>query len=164
MFSMGKDWCSSLTDKETKARAGDILNITQSIEGRAKTQIKDPLLSQKVYQGGLSYYVHERASTKPKCKAICLKDYEEFQYDHCRSSDEAQGPSKCQALVEHISDTPKKPALLCGHTHSSNKAPHPPSHQDAALVPTRVSEGRAISKWLIHRGQTIMGRRVLPPE
>ena len=28
VFSMGKDWCSYFTDKETKARAGDILNIT----------------------------------------------------------------------------------------------------------------------------------------
>lgn len=75
---MGKDWCSYFTDQETKARAGAILNITQSIKGRAKTQIKDPLLGQKVYQGDLSYYIHGRASTKPKCKAICFKTIKNF--------------------------------------------------------------------------------------
>ena len=43
-----------------------------------------------------------------------------------------------------------KPALLCGHTHSNDKAPRPPSHRDADLVPTEtLKAGQYLSGLLI---------------
>lgn len=43
-----------------------------------------------------------------------------------------------------------KPALLCGHTHSNDKARQPPRHQDAALVPTKtLKAGQYLSGLLI---------------
>lgn len=72
---MGEEKCSNFTDEETKARAGDILNTTQS-EAELRLKSRTPFLARKSDNQGRPQLLHSRETQcKTKMQSLLLKNY-----------------------------------------------------------------------------------------